>query len=313
MRFFHNIQLKILAVIFAIVLWFHVATNQRYDLEILYAIRYVNIPDKLALVEAPVDEIAVMMRGSGKGLMRLMWGERRWPVDLSRAKTGTQKIHILADNVPLYGITDLEVLGLLDDDTILVTLDSLGQKTVPVRSAVEVKAADGFVTSASPIITPDSTVISGPKTNVSQIHEVWTQPEVIGNANSPVERLLPLLPTSMFGVTTEAQQIRLYQKIEPYLTRAFESVPVVVEGRTDRSNLTVSPSEVHVEVAGPQSAVVQLVADSIIVVCHPHFFKDSAVVVRASVSVPAPLRVLKLSPDSVTVERSERTRADTGD
>lgn len=312
MRLFRNIQLKILAIVFAMVLWFHVATNQRYDLEIVYTINFVNIPETLALSESPIDEVAVMMRGSGKGLMRLMWGERKWPVDLSRAKAGRQQVHILADNVPLYGIADIEVLGLLDDDTVTVMLDSISQKTVPIRSSVQIETTEGFVSASTPILTPDSTVVFGPHRNLDQIHEVWTQPEFVVNANSPVERLLPVLPPTLFGVTTGVHQVRLYQKIEPYLTRAFESVPVHVEGQPNSEGIEISPDRVFVEVAGPQSSVVQLVVDSINVVCRPLFLEDTPVFVRASVTVPAPLRVLKLSPDSVTVERSERTRADTG-
>jgi len=312
MRLFRNIQLKILAIIFAMVLWFHVATNQRYDLEILYTIKYVNVPDKLALVERPVDEVAVMLRGSGKGLMRLMWGDRNWPLDLSRAKVGGQKVALHAEQVPFYGIADLEVLGLLDGDTLTVILDSLGQKVVPIRSSVQIEPTEGFILADAPILTPDSSVIIGPRKNLEQIHEVWTRPELIVKVDGPVERLLPVLTPTLFGVTTGVQQIRLYHKIEPYLTRTFESVPVRVEGQLDSDEFEISPNRVFVEVAGPQSAVVQLVVDSIAVICRPLLLEDTAVYVRAAVTVPAPLRVLKLSPDSVTVERSERTRADTG-
>lgn len=313
MRILRNIQLKILAVIFAIVLWFHVATNQRYDLEIAYQLAYVNIPDSLAMTEAPVNEVAVMMRGSGKGLLRLMWSERRWPVDLSRAKVGKQQVHIVADNVPLFGIQSLEVLGLLDTDTVTVTLDSLGQKTVPIRSTVEVGTTDGFICATDPVLTPDSTVLHGPRSNLARIVEVWTKPEMIAGVNNPVERLLPLLPPTSHGVTSGVSQIRFYQKVEPYLTRAFEAVPVHVDGQRDPEDVTVTPANVTVQIAGPQSAVVSLVADSIAVTCEPNFLTADSVFIPAVAVVPAHLRVLKLSPDSVTVERRERTRADSGD
>lgn len=313
MRIFRNIQLKILAIIFAMVLWFHVATNQSYDLEIAYELAYVNIPDSLAMVEAPVDEVAVMLRGSGKGLLRLMWGERRWPVDLSRAKVGMQQIHIVADNVPLYGIQNLEVLGLLDNDTITVTLDSLGRKTVPIRSTVEIGTGDGFICATDPVLTPDSTVLHGPRANLARVIEVWTKPEMIADVNSPVERLLPLLPPTPYGVASGVTQIRYYQKVEPYLTRAFDAVPVRVDGQRKPDDVTVIPADITVQVAGPQSAVVTLVADSIEVTCAPIFLEADRVIVPALVSLPSHLRVLKLSPDSVTVERRERTRADSGD
>lgn len=313
MRLLRNMQLKILAVVFAMILWFHVATNQRYDLEILYKITFVNMPESLALVEAPPTDVAVHMRGSGKALMRLMWGDRRWPIDLSRAKPGPQQIPILAANVPLYGIQDLEVMGLADHDTVTVILDSLGQKVVPIRSSVEIEADEGFIYTTAPILTPDSTTISGPLANVQRVQEVWTRPEVIQKARSPVERLLPVMPPNSYGVATDVGQVRLYQKVEPYLRREFASVPVHVKTGAITEELAVSPTHVRVEVAGPQSAVVQLAADSIIVSCEPRFLEETQVVVRAAVTVPPHLQVLKLDPDSVTVERRERTRADSGD
>lgn len=313
MRIFHNIPLKILAIVFAMVLWFHVATNERYDLEVAYHIAYVNIPATLAMVEAPPDEVGVMVRGSGKALMRLMWGERRWPVDLSRAKAGRMQVHIETDNVPLFGIKDLEVLGLISDDTLTVILDSLGQKIVPIRSAVEIEAADGFICGTDPILTPDSTVIYGPRENLARINEVWTKPDVIEKVSNPVERLMQVLPSKLYGVTAGVSQIRLYQKVEPYLTRSFEAVPVRIDEQREHDILGISPERITVEVAGPQSAVVQLVADSIHAFCEPIFLESDRVVVPAVVTLPSPLRVLKMSPDSVTVERRERTRADSGD
>jgi len=313
MRLLRNMQIKILAVIFAMVLWFHVATNQRYDLEVLYTISFVNIPESLVMAQEPVDEVAVFLRGSGKALMHLMWGERRWPVDLSRAKAGRQQIHIQAANVPLYGIQDLEVLGLVDDDTLTVTLDSLGHKTVPIRSAVEIEAGEGFVCATAPILTPDSALLSGPRINLSRDNEVWTQPELIENVRNPIERLLPLMPAKGYGITSSVVQIRLYQEVEPYLKRAFESIPVHVQGDISPENLDVWPTHVQVEVAGPQSAVVRLVPDSIAVTCEPRFLEETRVVVRVLATVPPPLQVLKLEPDSVTVQRRERTRTDSGD
>lgn len=313
MRIFRNLQLKLLALVFAMALWFHVATNQRYDLEILYSINFVNIPHALVMAEASDTQVAVLIRGSGKGLLRLIWGERSWPVDLSRAKVGRQQIRIQPDNVPLYGIKDLEVLGLVDEDTLTITIDSVGQKTVPVRSAVEIETSVGFVRSTDPVLTPDSIVLSGPRSSLARIEEAWTQPDVIENVRDPVERLLSLMPAREFGVMADVKQVRLYQKVEPYLTRAFSSVPVHVRGEISPDEFDIRPGQVLVEVAGPQSAVIQLVAESIGVVCEPSSISATDRFVRASATVPSPMQVLKLSPDSVTVERHERTRADSGD
>ncbi|HWO58079.1 MAG TPA: hypothetical protein VNN55_10980 [bacterium] len=313
MRLLRNIPLKILAIAFAMVLWFHVATNQRYDLAIRYNLSYVNIPAHLTMSEAPVGSVSVLLRGTGKALLRLKWGECRWPLDLSRGHVGTQPIPLQRENVPLYGIKDLEVLELLDHDTITVTLDSLATKTVPIRSAVEVKTDEGFVCARPPQLTPDSTALTGPRSALAEIAEVWTQPQVINNARDPIERLLAVLPPPGHGITSAVSEVRYYQKIEPYLTRAFEAVPVRLDGFDHPEAAVPEPTHVRVEVAGPQSAVVQLAPSAIAVVCDRLREEEDRLILRAVASVPDPLRVLKVSPDSVTVDRRGNQRADSGD
>lgn len=138
MTILRNISLKLLALFFAILLWIHVATNQRYDLEVQYRLAYVNVPDSLVFTETPTTTIEVFMRGSGKGLIRLLWSERRWPIDMTRSKAGVHKIHLSAENIPVYGIQGLEALGLLDSDTVTVVLDSIGHHTMPAHSSGDV-------------------------------------------------------------------------------------------------------------------------------------------------------------------------------
>jgi len=150
MAIFRNISLKLLALFFAILLWIHVATNQRYDLEVPYRLAYVNVPDSLVFTETPTTTIHVFMRGSGKGLIRLLWSDRRWPIDMTRSKAGMHKIHLATDNIPVYGIQGLEALGLLDSDTVTVVLDSVAHRPAPAGIGGAASTLESIVLSRTP-------------------------------------------------------------------------------------------------------------------------------------------------------------------
>ncbi len=184
MKILRNISLKLLALFFAILLWIHVATNQRYDLEVQYRLAYVNVPDSLVFAETPTTTIEVFMRGSGKGLIRLLWSERRWPIDMTRSKTGVHKIHLSTDNIPVYGIQGLEALGLLDSDTVTVVLDSIGHRTVPTRSSGDVHAAGSPVLSRASLLAPDSSRIECDRSTRRGNHTVAR-----GLSRSPLQAL----------------------------------------------------------------------------------------------------------------------------
>jgi len=312
MKILHNIPLKLLALFFAILLWIHVATNQRYDLEVQYRLAYVNIPDSLVFAQTPTSTIDVFMRGSGKGLIRLLWSERHWPIDMTRAKVGVHRIHLTTDDIPVYGIQGLEALGLLDSDTVTIVLDSVGHRTVPTRSGGDVHAADGFVLSRAPVLTPDSVHLSGARSTLARIDAIYTEPFTVSNLTEPVEKVAALALPSEVALDAPARRCQLYLNVEPYLTREFTSIPVTINPARGGDTLEVWPNRVIVSIAGPQSAVTQLPADSIHVDCAPPPIRGNRTMASVRAKVPTPLQVLKVNPDSVTVERHGRARADTG-
>jgi hypothetical protein len=89
--------------------------------------------------------------------------------------------------------------------------------------------------------------------------------------------------------------------------RVFTDLPIEVVHPRGSDSSGVLPAVVTLEVGGPESAVTALVADSISVRCVIDRGDTTGVRRSLWVHIPEPLRVLKMTPDSVTVERHART------
>ena len=308
---FSNPGLKLLGLFLAVLLWFHVATNKDYEIDVSYAFDYVDLPDSLIIAEQPPQWTSVRQQGSGKLLIRMLWQTRVWSIDLSNARVGTNTILLSRFDVPLFGLEGIQVVDLGQYDSLRLVIDSVVTKQVPVLSDVVWEVAPGFVRMGNEQWEPDSATLTGPAQTLRQIKDVRSAPVEIRNQSEPVDREVDLVAPGRYAVTMKPQRVRLQQEIEPFIQQEFTNLNVVVATHSSRDTSTVVPPTVSVEVGGPQSAMHQLIPDSISVVCVVAAQDTTGQRRSLWVSVPEPLQVLKTDPDSVTVWRHDRPRSHT--
>ena len=75
---FQNFWFKLVAVVMALLLWFHVATDKMYDHTDSFPLEILNVPDPLILAEELPHQVSVTIRGKGKDLLKLLlFSERK--------------------------------------------------------------------------------------------------------------------------------------------------------------------------------------------------------------------------------------------
>jgi len=73
---FDNLWVKLAAVVLAVLLWFHVATEKVYQHQYALPLTQVDIDENLVLTEPYPDSITVLVSASGKVLLRFATGRR---------------------------------------------------------------------------------------------------------------------------------------------------------------------------------------------------------------------------------------------
>lgn len=308
---FSNPGLKLLGLFLAMLLWFHVATDKEYEIDIPYTFEYSDPPESLVIAAKPPALVNVRARATGKALIRTLWQDRIWHVRLDSAQVGTLTVAISPDDVPKYGIEGLDIIQ-MSRDTIRIVIDSISQKRVPIVSAAVWELAPNYVRTGQETWTPDSVLITGPKQTLRRISSVRSAALEIRNQSESVDREVELAPPDAFAVTISPTVARMQQVIEPFVKQEFTNLDINVTSRSQRSSPRVDPSTISVEIGGPQSVLHRLPIDSIIVACVVSPRDTTGQKRPVYVNVPPPLQVLSKRPDSVTVQWNDRSRTDTG-
>lgn len=308
-RIVHNPGLKLLAIALAMLLWFHVATDREYEVDVPFEFAYLNLPDSLTLSEAPLTRIDTRLRGTGKLLLPTLWQSLSWPIDLSGTKKpGVVKFPLAAADVPLSGIEGVKVLDVLGPDELMLVIDRVAQKRVPVVSNCAFETDQGHVCVGPEIWTPDSVDLTGPRSVLARISSVFTRRVRLTDLSTPVDRDIELTPPAEYGVMVSPRKVHLRRMVEGYVQREFAGRTVQVTMPDVPDTIGVFPPTVSVLVGGPESVMARATADSISVGYVASVKDVTGARRRVWTHVPSQLRVLKITPDSVTVWRDGRSR-----
>jgi YbbR domain-containing protein len=264
MAFLEDYKLKLIVLLFAIVIWFMVVTENDYDQVIDVSVALVNTPPgKVILNEVPRNA-KVRIKGSGKSLIALGVSRgARLELDLSGIED--KKMFQLSPNYvnlarPAGAVTVEEILT---TDTITVTLDDFQTKRVAVQTRESLKAADGYTRVGEIGMTPDSVSISGPKSLVEKIETVYTEPLEASDLRFDFEETVNLASLPFEGVLVDRNQANVFLSIQMLVERNMTGIPVQVRNAPGNIKINVVPSTLSLVLEGGGELLTQLERDDI--------------------------------------------------
>ena len=127
----------------------------------------------------------------GRDLIRLGLSRRVVAVDCSDFTYGERRYTFSPKDFVLpYGTLKVERIEGPKD--FILFMDRLQTKRVPVKSAIEVSPADGYLIQNGFEFVPDKVVVSGPKSVVRKLRFVETVPETLTDLSSTVSFVVGL-------------------------------------------------------------------------------------------------------------------------
>jgi len=302
----HNFWIKILAVLMAFLLWFHVATEREYEVDIRYQLEYENLADDLVLATPPPKNATVRCVGSGKNIIPIIFRDRAWTIDLSREQEGQRKISLLARNAPNFDIQGLDFSFVSRGGEIVLDVDRLAQKAVPINAVVTFEPKAGYIRVGQVEIVPDTVLLTGPASAVAGISSVETRSTTFDNLTGHVDDEIELAPMNIFNVNRDFDKCRIYADVQPLAEKTFVGIPIRANGFTESDSLLIDPANVTVTLGGGRRVLEEL--DTTLIQVHLDSLMTDTLVsdtgssfVRVFVEVPPVVRDVSVSPDSVFV------------
>jgi hypothetical protein len=278
-------------------LWFHVATNRDYDFAVDVALRPGPLPAGYALAQPLPDQVRLLLSGSGKELIRLLWDEGHAEFSLEPRMTGA--VSVTAERLVLKVGADVRVKQVLAPAQIEVRMDTVISHSAPVRFDGDYELVAGVSMVCAPQFEPPSVTLTGPRELVRRLDSVGVESLDIDPLTATAEHWVDVELGSVYNVTATPTSVLLRFTMATSIRREVRDVPVTVPigWQTDPASVTLSVSGARARLdslpfeayRAAVSAEMPLAADSVAAVeaTAPPFVEILAV---------APERVLVMRP-----------------
>jgi hypothetical protein len=288
--------IKITALVLAAILWAAVAAQEPTSQVV--PVQLVVEPPAGRTLAAPLPAVHAVYRGSPRELIKLYSVPPVLHAVLPDSVTGSEYALEL-------GLGDLHVEGganvtpqELEPRLIVVQLDAVSQRAVPVAPRVVLEVDSGFQQFGPLTVTPRKVVIRGAQAAVAQVESIPTAPLRLTDVTAPVRQSIRLDTTGLTGISLSHRDVVVVADVDAVSEKVLIGIPVVVEGS---GQLTSDPVAVIVTVRGRASRLPSLTRDSVQAVARGSGIARDQ---RVALEILSPDgTVAWATPDSVTLRR----------
>jgi YbbR domain-containing protein len=298
---FQSFSFKLAAVVMALLLWFHVATDKVYEHGHSFSLEILNVPERLILAEEIPHEIDVKFRGRGKELLKLLLAEKTSvTIDAQEFKRGETDYSIEPEQVPIPEGLELKVTGILPSEKLKVWLDYSMEKELKVQPVISITPAEGFDKVGELHYNPREVTISGPRMWVRDLKEISTQEMVIEGADEPVSDQVDLAIPEGYNLLLSSPRVSFTQNVERIVERRISRLPVEVTNVPRRREVTIKPDSIDVILSGTLSLLEGIGGEQLkVTVDCASAERDQTVKLPVQVELPAKVSLKQTLPDSI--------------
>ncbi|WDE97086.1 hypothetical protein PQO03_03835 [Lentisphaera profundi] len=210
--FTKDFQRKLIAMFFALLIWFIV--NQRISEVQTFSgipIELINPNSNIIISKTNRPTANIILRGPAKILQSLKSKDISVRLVIPEGvRSGSLKLLLTRDDITIPGITQIENIV---SETIIVEVDEMQEKEVPVRLLFNNALSDKYRLINTPHIEPKTKLINGPSKRLESINYLTTKPFLIDSSRNKafVSSVSLSIPS---GVRTEFDKVKVIVDIE---------------------------------------------------------------------------------------------------
>lgn len=307
-KLFENLWVKIAAILLAILLWFHVATEKTYQMEISLPLAHIELSEELVIAEPPPDSIKVLVSASGKTLLRSDWKQSGLRLVVSGSRAAKFRTDVSPTNLSLVKADKVELLEVILPREIVLTCERKMQKTVPIISKLTVYPDDGYLIDENESIFPREVTLTGPRGRLKYIESIETISKTIEGVRDNFSSRIALNRPDIYGLVMDPDTVVAYFNVTPIKRKEFKDITIKLINIPRGKNYVISPKTVDLRVAGKTETIDSISAEFYSAIAD-YILSDSNGVIPVQIVLPPSVSLLYKSTDSVKlIEDNADTR-----
>ena len=301
---FQNFWYKLVALIMAMLLWFHVATDHVYETTRTFPLEIINIPPQLVLAEKLPSQVEVKIRGRGKEHLKLLLAEKKsLKIDAKLFKKGETDYLIKTQQIPIPEGLELEVTGIISPLDLKIKLDDLVGKKVGVKPRITIIPVAGLVQVGELRYSPKEVTVSGPQIWVAGLKEIVTEQKVMDNLGKDIKDQVDLLLPPGYNLHLSTQKINFSVEIQKSADRQISNIPVQLIHPPKYREIFLQPDSISIIITSAESLVNLISSDKITASIDVASIKRrESIKLPVQIDLPSGIRLKRTYPDSIEVQ-----------
>lgn len=302
-RLFNNLDIKIVSVLIALLLWAFVITDKDYESSVPTSVLAWGIRSGLILVEDLPAEIQVRLKAKGRDLIRMRF-KRYHPLlklDLSGFSVGKTSFFPHPEEVEIPANIPAKPIRILSSRPLSVVLDTLWEKRVRVSPALEGEPVDGFTLSGQPASNPVWVILKGPKQFLLRLETISTRPVNVEGKESSFAEKVGLDRSTMRLVQTIPESVTVSVSMESMAEKVFPNIPLRVIDEKHCPGTILDPAIIKLLVQGRARDVSQLRDRNIIATVEVTDLPSGMHWIPAQIELPKGFALKSASPERFRV------------
>ncbi|MBU1319680.1 MAG: hypothetical protein KKG33_10135 [candidate division Zixibacteria bacterium] len=293
---------KVLAVVLAFLLWVHVVTNMTYDHRVELPLEIIDIPEGMMLVSNVDKNCDVMIRGTGKQLIRFLIDADDAKITAAGYGEGLYVIDITPEGLICDNKGATEIIEVISPKKVRLRIEERLEQWVSVSPNVEVTSALGYQKDGELKVTPDTVLVSGPKRVVRKMQNVKTEELTFTDIKEPFRDHVRLTFPDSSYLTLSDSSVLIEQNIIQLMERTFSDIPIGVRNKVPDSTYTIVPTSVSVTVMALPAVLDSLSAGQFAASIDVAGVPPGSTFVSPIITFPNGLHLIDVKPKEIRVE-----------
>jgi len=200
-----NLMLKLLAFVFALILWFFVLGEQKLEKGYAVPLEMKNVPEELIVTSEIPSLIDVRIFGPRTALLNLAPDDLNITVDLKGLSPGITSFKRLEDT---FRIPRILKVTRISPAVVDVRLEKIQKKKIPVRAVFSGVLPDGLKVESIEIV-PKEVIIVGAGSELKNVSAVETEAIEVAEVGESFKLQVPLNYVGKFTSLQEEQAVEV--------------------------------------------------------------------------------------------------------
>lgn len=234
-------------LVFSFIIWLLVQFSKTYEEIVKIPLVYTEIP-KDKIVSKEKKHLEVRLRESGFGLAWISLFKEKLPINLSELPANENEMIFSTKENALTISDKLGVnLGEIEflNDTLIIPFRQKATKKLVVVPQIKISYKPGYGSADSLLISPDSIMVSGPKSALDSLKKINTKKLDLKEVDKDLNGSLAIDSSKLKNIVLYQQEVSYSLNVEKFTEGKLE-VPLFVVNAPEDNNIVIFPKNILV-------------------------------------------------------------------